>query len=80
MKELNQQEVALVSGAHYGGGSIFDALGNVSEAVGTAGETVGNALTGGLFAPLGSAAYSLGETLTTALVNVGNSLIGGQQY
>lgn len=76
MQELNRQEIAHVSGGYYDGGSIFDAIGNLSAAIGSAGESIGNAATFGLFAPIGKAAYGLGEVLTTGVVNIGNSLLG----
>lgn len=45
MQELNQQEIAQVSGGYYGGGSIFDTLGNVVELYGQTLYNVGEALT-----------------------------------
>lgn len=75
MQELNQQEIAYVSGGYYNGNTIFDALGNLSATVGQVGETLGNVLTLGLGAPIGQFAYNVGEVLTTAVVNLGNGLL-----
>ncbi|WP_323123694.1 hypothetical protein [Burkholderia alba] len=52
----------------------------MSEAIGSAWENLGNALTGGLFAPIGEAAYGIGEKITTAFVNVFNGIFGEKQY
>ncbi|AIP19917.1 hypothetical protein BFR06_25315 [Burkholderia pseudomallei] len=75
MQELNPQEIAHVSGGHYDGGSLFDTLGNLIEIAGKGAETIGNTLTFGLLSPISSAAYGVGEVLTTAAVNLGNSLL-----
>lgn len=75
MQELSPQEIAHVSGGHYDGGSFFDTLGNLIEIAGKGAETIGNTLTFGLLSPIGSAAYGVGEVLTTAAVNLGNSLL-----
>lgn len=69
MQELSPQEIAHVSGGHYDGGSLFDTLGNLIEIAGKGAETFG------LLSPIGSAAYGVGEVLTTAAVNLGNSLL-----
>lgn len=75
MQELSPQEIAHVSGGHYDGGSLFDTLGNLIEIAGKGAETIGNTLTFGLLSSIGSAAYGVGEVLTTAAVNLGNSLL-----
>ncbi len=80
MKELAQHEIAAVSGGYYDGGSLGDAIGNLSEAIGSAGENLGNALTFGLFSPIGKAAYGIGETITTSFVNLFNGIFGGKNY
>lgn len=80
MLKLNQQEIAAVSGGNYDGGGLGDAIGNLSQAIGSAGENLGNALTGGLFAPIGAAAYGVGEKITTTFVNLFNGIFGGKQY
>ena len=64
MQELNQQEVALVSGGHYDGGTIFDTAGNLIEAY-------AQGLVG-----MGLAAYKAGEAVTTVAVTTGNTLLG----
>jgi hypothetical protein len=80
MQELNQMEIAHVSGGYYDGGSLGDAIGNLSAAIGSAGEKLGNAATFGLFAPIGKAAYGIGEVITTGFVNLFNGIFGGKRY
>ncbi|WP_080411409.1 hypothetical protein [Burkholderia ubonensis] len=80
MRELNAQEVSMVSGGYYDGAGIPSLLGNmVAWAAGTA-VNVGNTLTLNLFKPVIEEAYKVGETLTTLAVNFANGLAGGKQY
>ncbi len=55
MQELTQQEVAMIGGATFTGGSIFDTLGNLVELYGQTLFNVGEAVT--------SAVVGTGDTL-----------------
>ncbi|MGO4339803.1 hypothetical protein AB4037_33455 [Labrys sp. KB_33_2] len=80
MRDLNHQEISQVSGGYYDGNSIGDALGNTFAQLGKLAENVANAGTFGLFAPVLSAAYNVGEAITTPVVNIFNAIFGGKQY
>ncbi|HEF5871057.1 TPA: hypothetical protein SAY52_001644 [Burkholderia cenocepacia] len=80
MQELNQQEIAQVAGGYYSGPGIPSALGNIIEWGGSTAESIGNALTFGIFAAPVKQAYNIGETITTAAVNLLDGLFGGPIY